>query len=69
MSAFKMTKEEINLQTDIEMYKFFERSIRDGMCFTNKRRVRSGMTTIDNKQYTNHLGYFDENNFCGLAMC
>jgi len=70
MSAFKMTREKIDLLTDIEMYTFFERGIRGGMTFTNKHRVRSGITTtIDNKQYTNHLGYVDENNLYGLAMC
>ena len=51
------------------MYTFFERGIRCGMTFTNKHRVRSGITTIDNKQYMNHRGYFDEGNLYGLVMC
>ena len=51
------------------MYTFFERGIHCDMPFTNKRRVCNGITTIDNKEYMNHLGYVDENNLCGLAMC
>ena len=56
MSALKMTREEIDLLADIEIYTFLEHDIRGGMTFTNKHRMNNGITTVDNKQCMNHLG-------------
>ena len=64
-----MTIEKIDLLTNIELLTFFKRSIRGCMTLTSKHRVRSGITTTDNKQYMIHLEYVDENNLYGLAMC
>ena len=68
LSAFKMTGETIDLLTDIEMYTFFERGIRGGMTFVNKHLVRNETITHNNREYTQHLAYIDENNLYGHSL-
>ena len=68
LSAFKMTGEEIDLLSDIEMYTFFERGIRGGMTFVNKHLVRNENITQNNTELTQHLAYIDENNLYGNSL-
>ena len=39
-SAFKMTRETIDLLTDIEMYSVFENGIRGGLTVVNKHQIK-----------------------------
>ena len=66
-SAFKMTKEHIDLLQDPEMYSLFERGIRGGMTFVNKHHIQSTVNTEDSTR--THLAYIDENNLYGSSMC
>ena len=68
-SAFKMTKEKIDLIQDPEMYTFFERGIRGGLTFVNKHVVRNETITHNNEQLNNHLAYIDQNNLYGSSLC
>ena len=58
-SAFQ--GQSVDLVTDIEMYRFFEQSIRGGMTFINKHLV----TATDSQTYPS---YWDANNLYGNLL-
>ena len=63
-SAFKMTKTQIHLLQDFEMFNLFERGIRGGMTFVNKHQIKD-KTTDD---YKIRIIYIDMNNLYGMAL-
>ena len=70
-SAFKKTKEEIELLTDPFMYEFFEQGIRGGMAFTNKHYLSANNAYIpsyDKDKPCIWLLYIDENNLYGNCL-
>ena len=71
-AAFKMTRAEVDLLTDAEMYEFFERGIRGGVSFGNKHFVRVNQPSIpetyDPSLPLRDILYFDANNLYGHAL-
>ena len=63
-SAFKMTREKVDLLHDIEMYTLFERGIRGGLTFVNKHHIQYSETEFD-KTFPI---YIDQNNLYGSAL-
>ncbi|XP_066933395.1 uncharacterized protein [Clytia hemisphaerica] len=70
-SALKMTKVELELMTDIDMYLFCETAIRGGVSTITHRYAKSNLPSkpgYDDTQPTRHLMYWDANNLYGWAM-
>ena len=68
-SAFKMTRETIDLIQDAEMYTTFERGIRGGLTFTNKHCVTRQVGDANAGTQNVILGYIDQNNLYGSSLC
>ena len=66
-----MTKVELELITDPDMYIFFEKGIRGQVSYISNRYSRANnkyLKSYDQKQESKHIIYFDENNLYGYAM-
>ena len=70
MACFKRSGETIDLLTDIDMVRLFERGIRGGLTFVNKHQVEARIPELNNNQDGNiHLAYIDQNNLYGSSLC
>ena len=70
-SAFKLTKVELDLLDNEEMYTFFERSIRGGVSQISKRFAKANNPSCQNFDPSSPLSfliYLDANNLYGWAM-
>ena len=71
-SAFKYTKTEVELLTDAEMYRFFEKGIRGGITFVNKHKVNANTPEIPEtynvEKEIKQILYVDENNLYGWGL-
>ena len=69
--ALKFTKVSIDLLSDIDMYNFFEKAIRGGICMTVNRLAKANnkyMRCFDNAKDQSYIMYLDCNNLYGCAM-
>ena len=71
-SAFKMTRCEVEILKEAEMYQFFEKGIRGGMTFVNKHYVKTNHPSVP-ESYNPHeaiteLLYIDINNLYGHSL-
>ena len=67
----KMTKIELELITDPDMYIFFEKSTRGGISNVSNRYSKANiiyLKSYDSKQESNHIIYLDASNLYGYAM-
>ncbi|XP_064641345.1 uncharacterized protein LOC135496134 [Lineus longissimus] len=70
-AMLKMTKVEIELLTDVDMYNFFELGIRGGVCQASHRYGKANnplLKDYDENQPTSYITYVDANNLYGVAM-
>ena len=70
-AALKMTKVELELFDNEQMYSFIEHSIRGGVCMISKRYAKAnnpGCKIFDPLKPISHLIYLDANNLYGWAM-
>ena len=70
-AMLKMTKIELELFPDRDMYIFFEKGTRDGMSYISNRYSKANnkhLKSYDPKQESKHIIYLDENNLYGYAM-
>ena len=70
-AMLRLTKVELELLTDINMYQFVESAIRGGICVISKRFAKANnpyMTTYDSNLPTTYIQYLDANNLYGWAM-
>ncbi|XP_064620678.1 uncharacterized protein LOC135483596 [Lineus longissimus] len=70
-AMLKMTKVEIELITDVDMYNFFELGIRGGVCQASHRYGKANnplLKDYDENQPTSYITYVDANNLYGVAM-
>ena len=70
-AALKMSKVELELLQDQEMYDFIEKGIRGGISIISKRFARAnnpGCRKFDPTKKLKHLIYLDANNLYGWAM-
>ena len=70
-AALKMTKVELELLTDIDMYLFCESAIKGGVSTITHRYARSNLPSqadYDKTKPTTHLIYWDMNNLYGFSM-
>lgn len=70
-AMLKITKINLELLTDIDMYNFFKKSIRGGLCQCSHRHAVSNnkyVLSYDSNKLSEFLMYFDANNLYGWAM-
>ncbi|XP_055902200.1 uncharacterized protein LOC129938580 [Eupeodes corollae] len=70
-AMLKVTKVELELLTDIEMYNFFQKGIRGGLTQCSHRYSRANnkfVESYDSEKPSSNLVYLDANNLCGWAM-
>ncbi|XP_055839997.1 uncharacterized protein LOC129907698 [Episyrphus balteatus] len=70
-AMFKVTKVELELLTDIEMYNFFQKGIRGGLTQCSHRYSRANnkfIESYDSEKPSSYLVYLDANNLYGWAM-
>lgn len=70
-SCLKMTKVNMELITDPNMYLFFERGIRGGICMITKRFSQANNKYLKNyskEEASKYIMYYDANNLYGWAM-
>ena len=63
-----MTKMELELFLDPDMYIFFEKGTRGGVSFISNRYSKANnkyLKSYDSKQESKHITYLDANNLCG----
>ena len=68
---FKMTKTEIELIPDTDMYIFFEKVTKSRISYVSNRYSKANnkyLKSYDVKQETKHIIYLDGNNLYGYAM-
>ena len=66
-----MTKVELKLISDADIYTFFEKGMRGGVSYISKRYSKANnkyLKSCDPKQRTKHIMYIDVNNLYGYAM-
>ena len=64
----RMTKIELELSPDSDMYIFFEKGIRSGISYISNRYSKANNTYLksyDPKQESKHITYLDANNLYG----
>ena len=67
----KMTKIELELIPDPDMYTFFEKGTRGGISYISNRYSKANnkcLKSYDPKQESKHIIYLDANNLYGYAM-
>ena len=70
-AMLKMTKVELELMTDIDMYQFIEKGMRGGISYISHRHGLANnkyMKGYDEKAPSKYLCYLDSNNLYGWAM-
>ena len=67
----KITKTELELLSESDMYVFFEKGTRGRISFISNRYIKANsnyLKSYDPKQESKHVIYFDTNNLYGYAM-
>ena len=70
-AMFKMTKVQLELISDADMFLFFEKGMRGGISCTSKRYSKANkryLKSYDAKQESKHITYWNVNNLYGYAM-
>ena len=70
-AMLKMTKMQLELMTDIDMFQFIEKGMRGGTSYIANRYGEANnryMKTYDNKTPSKYIMYLDANNLYGWAM-
>ena len=70
-AMLKMTKMQLELMTDIDMFQFIEKGLRGGTSYIANRYGKANneyMKTYDKKAPTKYIMYLDANNLYGWAM-
>ena len=70
-AILKMTKTELEKISDPDKYMFFEKGMRGGVSYVNKRYSKANnkyCSDCDNKKPENYIIYLDMNNLYGQAM-
>ncbi|XP_068704482.1 uncharacterized protein [Montipora foliosa] len=70
-AMLKMTKMQLELMTDIDMFQFIEKGMRGGRSYIANRYGEANnryMKTYDNKTPSKYIMYLDANNLYGWAM-
>ena len=68
---FNMTKVELDLLLDVDMYFFFEKEIKGGAFYISKRYSKANnkyLTSYDPKKPANYNTYLDKINLYGYAL-
>ena len=68
---FNMTKVELELITDPDMYIFFEKGMRGGVSYISNKYSKANikyLESYDQKQESKDMIYLDANNLYGCAM-
>ena len=68
---FNMTKVELELITDPDMYIFFEKGMRGGVSYISNKYSKANikyLESYDPKQESKDMIYLDANNLYGCAM-
>ena len=71
-AMLKMTKVELELMCDIDMFQFIEKGMRGGVsCITHRHSKANNpyMKLYDEKAPSKYIMYLDANNLYGWAMC
>ena len=66
-----LTKVKLKFIPDSEMYKFFEKDMRVGVCYISTRYSKANnkyLKSYDPKRESKHVIYLDANNLYGYAM-
>ena len=66
-----LTKVKLKFIPDSEMYKFFEKDMRVGVCYISTRYSKANnkyLKSYDPKRKSKHVIYLDANNLYGYAM-
>ena len=67
-AVLKMKKIELELIQDPDMFIFFEKGTRGGICYISNRCSKANnkfLKSFDAKEQSRHIIYLDANNLCG----
>ena len=70
-AMLNMTKVELELISDLDMYIFFEKGMRGGVSYISNRYSKANnkyLKSYDPKQESKHIIYLDANNLYGYTM-